>query len=590
MSSSSRSPARGASDSPRVLGIHHVTAISTAPQRNLDFYVRVLGLRLVKRTVNFDDPTTYHLYFGDETGRPGSLLTFFPWPGARRGRQGVGQLAVTSFAAAPSALAFWTQRLVRFGVDFEGPVPGGVRGDRRLSFRDPDGLMLAIVADPAAEDLPVRSGADGIEPEHALRGFHTVEIWEESGDETGRLLVDTLGFHEVEDAGFTRYYEAGDGGPGRRVAVRGVGQFLPGMGGAGTVHHVAWRASGDEAQLALRRRILEAGLEATEVIDRRYFHSVYFREPGGVLFEIATDPPGFTLDEPLEELGEGLMLPPWLEGRRAEIEAALPEIHLPARSARGSPPERRRETPREPEPGRAQAADLGFVHRYVPPPDADGPAGGTTLLLLHGTGGDENDLVALGRALLPGAALLSPRGNVLERGMPRFFRRLEEGVFDQEDLSRRTLEMSVFLDRASEAYGFDPGGVVAVGFSNGANMAASLLLRRPELLRGAVLLSPMVPFIPSEPPDLGGLPVFIGAGRADPVATADETERLVGVLEASGAAVTLHWEPGGHGITDGELDAARRWIAARGAAADPDDRPRVDLERGPPAAGRAPSA
>lgn len=186
---------------------------------------------------------------------------------------------------------------------------------------------------------------------------------------------------------------------------------------------------------------------------------------------------------------------------------------------------------------------------------------GTTLLLLHGTGGNEEDLIPLGDELLPGAALLSPRGQVLERGMPRFFRRLREGVFDQEDLARRTEDLAQFVTAAGEAYRFDPGRLIAVGFSNGANIASSLLLRRPGLLQGAVLLSPMVPFEPEHSPDLLGTAVFIGAGRADPISPAPEVERLAEILQRAGAEVTLHWHSGGHELTPGEVSAARAWLA-----------------------------
>ena len=209
--------------------------------------------------------------------------------------------------------------------------------------------------------------------------------------------------------------------------------------------------------------------------------------------------------------------------------------------------------------GRSAGAALGFEHRFVPAGAGRvGPA--PTLLLLHGTGGDEEDLIPLGRALDPSAALLSPRGKVLERGMPRFFRRLAEGVFDQEDLARRTEELARFVREAAGVYGFDPGSVVAVGFSNGANIAASVLLRHPGVLRGAALLSPMLPFEPERTPALEGVPVFVGAGRFDPIAPPATVERLAEVLRGGGADVTLHWTPGGHGLTPEEVDAARRWL------------------------------
>ena len=202
---------------------------------------------------------------------------------------------------------------------------------------------------------------------------------------------------------------------------------------------------------------------------------------------------------------------------------------------------------------------VDYVHRYVPPPQPR--TSKTTLLLLHGTGGNENDLIPLGQALAPRAGLLSPRGRVQERGMPRFFRRVAEGVFDLEDLALRTVELAEFVQAAATRYGFDPGNVVAVGFSNGANIGASLLLTRPGLLRAAVLLRAMVPFEPARPPVLSGVPVWLGAGRADPMVSAANTERLAALLRAAGASVTLEWQPGGHGLAEGEVEAAARWLS-----------------------------
>ena len=543
-----------------VLGIHHVTAIASDPQKNIDFYVGMLGLRFVKRTVNFDDPQTYHFYFGDEVGTPGSILTFFPWPGARRGRHGTGQVSVTSFAVPPSALGFWTERLVRHGIAFEGPTArrvGDGGPEKVIAFKDPDGLMLEIVAHPSAAVRPSWGGAPGISAEQAFHGFHAVTLWEEAAGETERLLVDTMGFRGVGEDASTRRYAAGDGGAGCLVDVRSIGGFPRGAGGAGTVHHVAWRVADDGAQLALRAQLIAVGREATPVIDREYFHSVYFREPGGVLFELATDPPGFAIDEPVDHLGERLMLPPQYEPHRAQLEAVLPPIHLPMPA------------PEAPVMGEIAGPEdvsgdaLGFVHRFLPPLAGAERAGSMTLLLLHGTGGDEDDLVPLGRALLPGAGLLSPRGKVLERGMPRFFRRIAEGVFDQADLALRTEELAEFVRGAVATYGLDPSGIIAVGFSNGANIAGSLLLRHAGLLHGAVLFSPMVPFEPDELPRLAGTPVFIGGGRTDPIAPAAQTERLARLLTDAGSDVTLHWEPGGHSLSDREVEAARRWIAQR---------------------------
>jgi len=550
-----------------LLGIHHVSAIASDPQRNVDFYAGLLGLRLVKKTVNFDDPRNYHLYYGDEVGTPGSIMTFFPWSGAQRGQIGIGQVAVTSFSVLPSAIGFWLERLARHNVAHEMPVTRGGSGDeeRVIAFRDHDGTMLEIVGHHAAERFTTSHVARDISRDHALRGFHSVTLWVDAHEKTERALVDTLGFRPLREHETTRRYAIGDGGPGALVDVRAIGGFIAGADGAGTVHHVAWSVPDDDAEHAVRTRVIAAGMHPTPVIDRMYFHSVYFREPGHVLFELATRAPGFDVDEPVAQLGERLMLPPQFEPMRAELEATLPPIHAPGPP---SAPETSvfadiaiaGESPSEDD----AMESLDYVHQFIPAAtsgEATGDANtDVTLLLLHGTGGDEHDLLPLGRALLPGAAMLSPRGNVLERGMPRFFRRLAEGVFDQEDLARRTDELATFIARAARHYGLRSDRIIAVGFSNGANIAASVLLRRPGLLRSAVLLSPMVPFEPEPMPDLAGTAVFIGAGRTDPIAPPAQTERLAEILRAASAEVELFWEAGGHGIGQREVSAARAWV------------------------------
>jgi len=310
-----------------IAGIHHVTAIASDPQRNLDFYAGTLGLRLVKRTVNFDDPTTYHFYFGDETGTPGTILTFFPWPDARRGRQGAGQVAVTSFAILPGSVGFWIERFIKYHVEFSQPA-SRFDDERVIAFKDPDGFMGELVAHPSSE-----AGAGwhtpAIPAEHSIRGIHSVTLWLESCELTGKLLTDTLGFDAVREQASIFRFAAPTRGIGSIVDLRQVPGLWPGIMGAGTIHHVAFRARDDIGQTKARTELVELGFNVTPPIDRDYFHSVYFREPGGVLFEIATDPPGFTVDEPQESLGQSLRIPQWLEPRRFEIEALLPNIRLP---------------------------------------------------------------------------------------------------------------------------------------------------------------------------------------------------------------------------------------------------------------------
>ena len=309
-----------------ILGIHHVTAIASDPQRNIDFYVGVLGLRMVKRTVNFDDPGTYHFYYADETGTPGTILTFFPWPGAPRGRHGTGQLTVTSFSISPESMGWWVNRLKSIGVATEGPHN---RFDEEvLGFADHDGLSLELVAH---RDAALRGGWGGgsVPDEHAIRGFFGVSLSEEGYQSTAELLNRDMGFSEGSASGSRFRYEIGEGASKAHVDVLCQPDGREGTMAAGTVHHVAWRASDDATQLQWRAKLADLGYNVTPVMDRQYFHSIYYREPGGVIFEIATDPPGFQIDEPPGELGTRLKLPPWLESRRSIIEATVEPITLP---------------------------------------------------------------------------------------------------------------------------------------------------------------------------------------------------------------------------------------------------------------------
>ncbi len=316
-------------------GLHHVTAIAADPQENVDFYTRVLGLRLVKRTVNFDAPDTYHLYYGDETGRPGSILTFFPWPGAPRGRRGTGQATTTAFSVPEGSLGWWKTRLAQKGVEV---VEAVTRFDEdALSFEDPDGLLLELVAHTGTDPRPPWEQGP-IPHEHAIRGLYSVTLSESGYESTAAMLTDTLGFRLIGESGSTMRFEVGGGGPGTRVDVVCQPEAPRGLVSAGTVHHVAWRAPDEGAQVEWRESIVGTGLDVTPVIDRNYFRSIYFREPGGVLLEIATDAPGFVIDEPLLELGRRLQLPPWLEPKRADIEAALPELRIPDITPAGAEP------------------------------------------------------------------------------------------------------------------------------------------------------------------------------------------------------------------------------------------------------------
>ncbi|NIR44384.1 MAG: ring-cleaving dioxygenase [Gemmatimonadetes bacterium] len=306
-----------------VSGIHHVTAIAADPQENLDFYTGVLGMRLVKRSVNQDDPGTYHLFYADADGHPGTDLTFFPWAHLPPGRKGIGLTVEVALAVPPDTLGFWSDRLAGFDVAIEEPEERF--GERALRLTDPHGLELALVETADEREFTVWEESP-VEPAAQIRGLDSVRLWERDLALSADFLTGVLGFERRESEDGWQRYELGDGGSGRRLEIRELPGERRGTWGRGSVHHVAWRVADEEAQLTARRAVAEAGRRPTKVIDRFWFKSVYFLEPGGVLFELATDGPGFTADEAAEELGGRLILPPWLEPKRDEIEAALPAL------------------------------------------------------------------------------------------------------------------------------------------------------------------------------------------------------------------------------------------------------------------------
>jgi glyoxalase family protein len=306
-----------------LLGLHHITAIAGDPKRNLEFYTKVLGLRFVKKSVNQDDPGTYHLYYGDNLGSPGTALTFFPWIGIRRGRPGTGQAFATGFSAPAGSLAFWQERLAKLNIE-TAPVETRFN-DQVLALTDPDGLKLELVF-TAEPDARAPAPSKDVPAAHGLRGFHSSTLALPEPAATIALLTGVMGYKLAAKSGHRARYTVGPGGPGSYVDILSDPNLPPGLNGAGTVHHIAFRVADDTAQRAAHAELQAHGAHVSPVIDRAYFKSIYYREPNGVLFEIATDQPGFTLDEPAETLGTKLGLPPRLEPHRAEIEAALPPL------------------------------------------------------------------------------------------------------------------------------------------------------------------------------------------------------------------------------------------------------------------------
>jgi glyoxalase family protein len=305
-----------------ITGIHHVTAIASDAQENIDFYTGILGLCLVKKTVNFDAPEVYHFYYGDEEGNPGSILTFFPYSGLINGRHGKGMLNTTTFSLPLSSMEYWLKRLKKFGVENKDPIE---RFEKEIViyFEDTDGLGLELVFN----DKDNRQGYTNINvpAEHSIRGFYNVEIWEEGYERTAALLTEQLDHKLVAEKG-NRFRFAAKDKPGNYIDILCSPDSLKGLAGSGTVHHIAFATPDEQTQEEVRLKIVKRMLNPTPVLDRNYFTSIYFREPGGVLFEVATSGPGFAIDEPKGHLGEALKLPQQFEPRRRELENVLPPI------------------------------------------------------------------------------------------------------------------------------------------------------------------------------------------------------------------------------------------------------------------------
>ena len=307
-----------------ITGIHHVTAIAGGAQKNLEFYAGVLGLRLVKKTVNFDAPEIYHLYYGDELGNPGSVLTFFPYQGLKMGRHGKGMLNTTAFSVPMNSIGFWTERLKKFGVAYKEPQER-FENEIVIYFEDQDGLGLELVFN----DNDTRTGyySGSINESNAIRGFHNVEIWQEGYELTAGVLTQQLDHTLIAEKGH-RFRFAASNQSGNYVDIVCAPDSLKGLAGSGMVHHLAFKTPDKASQEAIRQKIVERNLNPTEILNRNYFTSIYFKEPGGVLFEVATELPGFTVDEEVDHLGEELQLPAWFEEQRAQLLTKLPEITI----------------------------------------------------------------------------------------------------------------------------------------------------------------------------------------------------------------------------------------------------------------------
>lgn len=515
------------SANPDIAGIHHITAMASSAARNLAFYKNILGLRLVKKTVNFDDPYTYHLYYGDAQGSPGTLLTFFPWETMAQGTLGAGMVTAIAFAIPRPSVDFWTQRINATGIV---PQTGDRFGEPVIQFPDPGGLPIELIgiSEPHSTGQPNQGP---IPDNHAILGFHSATATLNKLDDIRALLVDVMGMeqHHREENRY-RFKMADHGSPGHWVDVLVDAGAPRGNPGGGSVHHIAFRTPSDRAQALWQSKLSKNGVSVTSVRDRKYFRSIYFNSPEGVLFEIATDPPGFTVDEPVATLGAALKLPVQYEPIRAEIENRLPSLHA---------------TP--------------FQHVFQ---DAREPADDDrTIVALHGTGGNEYDLFQFAEDVAPTSAILSPRGQVQEDGRLRFFKRLANNVIDETDVIKRAHELSDFLIEATVRLDRNRNQMTALGYSNGANIAAAILLLRPEVFASAVLLRPMLP-LPTLPlPDLNGKPILILRGSQDTIIPSDSTDQLILRFQQAGAEVTAQTIDAGHAITRRDVRTISIWLA-----------------------------
>ena len=512
-------------------GIHHLTLITRNVQANVDFYVGFLGLRLVKQTGGYEDAGQLHLFYGDRLGSPGSLVTFLVWQDGSPGRVGHGQVSEIALAVPPTSIGFWLTRALTQHVPVEGPRQEF--GEPVLRLRDPDGVVVKLVGVEMQAVAPWQ--VPSIPPADAITRIRGASILSEASEETAHFLT-RFGYAPLAKAsGMQRMIsDSGD-----IIDISDAAGFWPGAPGTGIADHVAFRARDEAAIKAAEASLAQLNSSATTLHDRQYFTSLYVREPGGTLIELASDGPGFTLDEPEEALGASLMIPPSDAARAADIRVLLPQFARP-----GEP--------------RITYRDLPFVHRLYVPESPDGE----TLVLLHGSGGNEADLMPLAHRIAPDATLLGVRGRSAEEEIARWFRRLSPTTFDQADIRAEAAAFIAFLEEAPAAYGLDPARMIYLGYSNGANFIAAILQLRPGLIRRAILLRAMNVLVEPQKVDISGTDVLIVSGRSDNP-YGPEGSKLAELLRQAGAAVEVREIEAGHELSEADAVEARAWLAAR---------------------------
>ncbi|HEX8049706.1 VOC family protein [Rhizobium sp.] len=512
-----------------VAGIHHITLITRKVQANVDFYAGFLGLRLVKRTGGFEDATQLHLLYGDAKGSPGSLITFLVWEDGAPGRAGVGQVGEISLAIDPMSIGFWLTRALSAGLKPEGPSEEF--GEPVLRLKDPDGVIVKLVG---TADLPSAApwASDKIPPEHAIRRIRGATLFSETPEQTQNLLVRYFGYRPQAVNGTISRLVAT---PGDILDIRDASGFWASARGTGTVDHVAFRAADDAELQSVRDGLQALNSSPTVTHDRKYFRSLYVREPGGILFELATDAPGPLVDEDEATLGTRLFAPDDNPERLAELNVILPQFSMP-----GEP--------------RVIYRDLPFIHRFFTPQEPNG----NTFILLHGSGASETTMLPIAHKVDAQATLLGVRGRALEEGSPRWYRRISPFSFDQADIAREAEAFAAFVDGAIHAYGLDPERIVYIGYSNGANLLNAMLSLQPHVIRRAVLLRSMAVLTDPPPADMSGADVLIIAGEKDMYGP--YSQPLAERLRAGGATVNLQTIPYGHELAEADVPLIQAWL------------------------------
>ena len=502
--------------------MHHVTLITREVQANVDFYVGFLGLHLVKRTGGYEDGQQLHVFYGDWRGSPGSLVTFLVWQDGAPGRVGLGQVSEIAFAVSAASIGDWLVRALDHRVQVEGPVREF--GEPVLRLKDPDGFIVKLVG----VDGTVSHGS-----EIAVGKLRAVTILTDELEQTS-AFVRRFGYRSGPVAGNIRRLMSNED----VVDVRDASGYVPGLPGTGTADHVAFRAADVAAVGEAEAELSALNSSPTTVHDRKYFTSLYVREPGGTLFELATDGPGFAIAEPPDRLGKTLFVPPHDTGQADNLRVMLPQFAMP-----GEP--------------RMPRRDLPFVHRFHTPDDPDG----STFVLLHGTGGSEADLMPFAHRIAPRATLLGVRGRSHEEGVARWFRRMTPDVFDQADIHAEAEAFGAFMEGAISGYGLDTARIIFLGYSNGANFVASMIGLLPGTIRRAILLRAVPVLDPLPQSDLAGTEVLAISGQRDPYQ--GNASALVAWLETHGASVLYQSVSGGHELTTDDETIARTWLEGR---------------------------